>query len=68
MFQDYEGIPKGMISESHISEDLWQWLELDEEERELLAVPLRRLLSKFGRQHKQSLKPATLRRARVGAP
>ena len=38
MFQDYEGIPAGMISESHISEDLWEWLALDDDDRELVAV------------------------------
>ncbi|MBX6334736.1 antirestriction protein ArdA [Candidatus Saccharibacteria bacterium] len=38
MFQDWEGIPKVMISESHIDEALWDWMELDDEERELLAV------------------------------
>jgi antirestriction protein len=38
MFQDWEGIPEGMISESHLSDDVWEWLELDEEDRELLKV------------------------------
>lgn len=38
MFQDWEDIPDGMVSESHVSEDLWEWLELDEDDRELLAV------------------------------
>jgi antirestriction protein len=38
MFQDWEDIPNGMISESHISDDVWEWLELDEEDRELLAA------------------------------
>ena len=37
MFQDYEGVPAGMISESHIS-DVWEWLELDKGERELVTV------------------------------
>jgi len=38
MFQDFEGIPEGMISESHVSEELWDWLGLDDDEQELLAV------------------------------
>ena len=38
MFQDHECIPSGMIGESFVSDDLWDWLELDEDDRELLAV------------------------------
>jgi antirestriction protein len=38
MFQDYEGIPAGMISESHIDEEVWEWLALDDDDKELLAV------------------------------
>lgn len=38
MFQDWEDIPEGMVSESHVSEDLWAWLELDEDDRELLHI------------------------------
>ncbi len=38
MFQDYEGIPKGMVSESSVEDALWEWLELDEDEQTLLAV------------------------------
>ncbi len=41
MFQDFEGFPKGMYSESCNSDDLqkiYEWLELDEDERELLGV------------------------------
>ena len=38
MFQDYENIPNGLISESHIDEKLWDWIELDDDDRELLAV------------------------------
>ena len=38
MFQDMENIPEGMASESHVSEELWDWLALDENDRELLAV------------------------------
>lgn len=38
MFQDWEGIPEGMVSESHLAADVWEWLEMDDEERELLAV------------------------------
>jgi antirestriction protein len=38
MFQDFEGFPKAFYSESSVSNELWQWLELDEDDRELLAV------------------------------
>jgi len=38
MFQDHEGIPEGMISESSIEDALWEWLALDDDDRELLAV------------------------------
>src|SRR4051812_7250714 len=38
MFQDYEGFPKSFYSESSVSEELFTWLELDEDDRELLAV------------------------------
>lgn len=40
MFQDWEGIPSGLIGESWISDDFWEWLELDDDEKELLAVYL----------------------------
>lgn len=38
MFQDYEGIPAGMVSESHVDEEAWEWMKLDEDDQELLAV------------------------------
>jgi antirestriction protein len=38
MFQDFEGFPRGYYSESEISAELWDWLDLDEDDRELLAV------------------------------
>lgn len=38
MFQDFEGFPKNLYSESHISDDLFAWLGLDDDDRELLAV------------------------------
>jgi len=38
MFQDYEGFPKAFYNESDVPAELWDWLELDEEDRELLAV------------------------------
>jgi antirestriction protein len=37
MFQDYEG-PAAFYAESAIDPALWDWLELDEDDRELLAV------------------------------
>jgi len=38
MFQDYEGFAKAFYSESNISDAVWDWLELDDSDRELLAV------------------------------
>jgi antirestriction protein len=38
MFQDFEGIPAGMVSECSIDADVWEWLALDEDAQELLAV------------------------------
>jgi len=33
MFQDYEGFPDGYYNESSVSAKLWDWLELDDEEK-----------------------------------
>lgn len=38
MFQDYEGFPASYYGESYIKPELWDWLELDDDDRELLAV------------------------------
>lgn len=38
MFQDFEGFPRSYYCESSITVGLWDWLELDEDDRELLAV------------------------------
>ena len=38
MFQDFEGFPREFYSESSLPERLFEWLELDEEEREILAA------------------------------
>jgi antirestriction protein len=38
MFQDHEGIPEGMVSESHLDEEVWEWLELEEDDREMVRV------------------------------
>jgi len=39
MFQDYEGFPKAFYNESSAPPDaLWEWLELDDDDRELLEV------------------------------
>lgn len=38
MFQDYEGFPRSLYSESSVSEKLWEWLDLDADDRVLLAV------------------------------
>jgi antirestriction protein len=38
MFQDFEGFPRSLYSESSVSDAIWEWLELDDDDRELLAV------------------------------
>jgi antirestriction protein len=38
MFQDYEGFPAAFYGESCIADELWDWLDLDTDDRELLAV------------------------------
>ena len=38
MYQDWEDIPAGMVAESSISEELWTWLDLAEDDRALLRV------------------------------
>tara|TARA_R100000664_G_C2754082_1_gene141600 strand:+ start:703 stop:1239 length:537 start_codon:yes stop_codon:yes gene_type:complete len=40
MFQDWENIPSGFIHESGFADadDLWEWLDLDEDEQELVAL------------------------------
>ena len=38
MFQDYEDIPNQLIGESWISESLWQYMELEEDEKEPIMI------------------------------
>jgi|SRR5262245_28318621 len=38
MFQDFEGFPRALYSESYVADSLWDWLDLDDDDRELLAV------------------------------
>lgn len=40
MFQDWENIPSGFIHESGFNdpEGLWEWLEMDDDERELVTL------------------------------
>jgi len=38
MFQDHEGIPDGMVSESSISDEVWEWLALDEYQQKTVEV------------------------------
>lgn len=37
MFPDYQGFPDSFYGESHLPESLFDWLELNDEERELMA-------------------------------
>ena len=38
MFQDTDGIPSGYVSECYVEAELWDWLELDEDDREAVQV------------------------------
>jgi antirestriction protein len=38
MFQDFEGIPEGMVGESYVSESLWEWLDLDADDAAMWAA------------------------------
>lgn len=38
MFQDFEGFPKSFYHESSVPDELWDWLALDESDREILAL------------------------------
>ncbi len=38
MFQDWENIPDGMIGESHLSADVFDWLELDDKDKQILQA------------------------------
>ena len=58
MFQDYEGFPDEYYNESSINPEVWDWLELDDSERDLVDSYLRG----FGRCHGDSPKDV-LRRA-----
>ena len=38
MFQDWEGAPEGMIGESWVADDLWEWIELDDDDKLTLQL------------------------------
>jgi len=38
MFQDFEGFPKRFYHESSVPDALWGWIELDEDDREILEI------------------------------
>lgn len=38
MYMDYEGFPESYYSESGLDNALWEWLELDEEDRVILEL------------------------------
>lgn len=38
MFQDHEGIPEGLISESFIDPYVWDWIALDDDDREMVSA------------------------------
>jgi len=54
MFQDYEDIPKSLIGESWISENLWKLMELEENEKEPFMIYVENLgcdLDDFNKIH-----------------
>lgn len=38
MFQDFEGFPRSYYNESSVPAELWDWLDLGDDDRELLEV------------------------------
>lgn len=40
MFQDFENFPEAFYGESHLADALWDWLELDERERDVVSAYL----------------------------
>ena len=38
MFQDYENFPDAYYSESSIDPDVWEWIDLDDDDREMLEA------------------------------
>ena len=38
MFQDYQGFPAAFYAESSISPQLWDWLQLSDDDREVVAL------------------------------
>ena len=38
MFQDWENIPEGIVTESSLSADYWEWADMSDNEKELLSV------------------------------
>lgn len=40
MFQDFESFPREYYGESSLSDDLWNWLDLSEHQREIVTVYL----------------------------
>lgn len=38
MFQDWEGVPGGLVSESSLDDGVWEWIELDEADRDMVAA------------------------------
>jgi len=47
MFQDFEDVPEGMASESHVSEAIWEYMALSEPEQEVVRV-YRRYIDETG--------------------
>jgi antirestriction protein len=38
MFQDYEGFPRCYYNESHVPDALWEWIELDDDDKTMLEA------------------------------
>jgi len=41
MFQDFEGFPREFYGESYLDERIWEWLELDDDERDIISAWLK---------------------------
>ena len=59
MFQDWEDIPDGLISESHLSPGVWEYLSLSDEDQEMFQA----FIETFGPQSADDTLQDTLQQA-----
>tara|TARA_R110000824_G_scaffold263493_1_gene452228 strand:- start:349 stop:864 length:516 start_codon:yes stop_codon:yes gene_type:complete len=55
MYQDYEGFPASLYNEGYMSDDIWEWLELDEDEHDKIEA----FIECFGGDLKQAIEKCT---------